>query len=61
MSINIIRDYALWYQSKDTHEACMLTNVYGQYRDLDYIIQDDYVEINEKNLNSFISFLEEHA
>ena len=61
MSINIIRDYALWYQSKDTDEACMLMNVYEQYRDLDYIIQDDYVEINEKNLNSFISFLEEHA
>lgn len=61
MSINIIRDYASWYQSKDTNEACMLTSVYEQYRDLDSSIRDDYVEINEKNLNSFISFLEEHA
>ena len=61
MSINIIRDYALWYQSKDTNEACMLKNVYEQYRDLDPSIRDDYVEIDEKNLNSFISFLEEQA
>ena len=60
MSIDIIRDYALWYQSKDSKEAFMLTNVYEQYRDLKYNIRDDYVEINEKNLNSFISFLEEH-
>jgi uncharacterized protein len=59
LSINIIRDYALWYQPMDTNEACMLTNFYEQHRDLDYIIQDDYIEINEKNLNSFISFLEE--
>jgi Fe-S-cluster containining protein len=61
MSINIIHDYALWYQSKDTDEACMLMDVYEQYKDLDYSIRDDYVEINEKNLNSFILFLEGHA
>jgi uncharacterized protein len=61
LSINIIRDYALWYQSMDTNEACMLKNFYEQHKDLDYIIHDDYVEINEKNLHSFISFLEEHA
>jgi Fe-S-cluster containining protein len=59
LSINIIRDYALWYQSIDTNEACMLMKFYEQYRDLDCIIHDDYVEVNEKNLNSFISFLEE--
>ncbi len=61
MSINIIRDYALWYQSKDTNEACMLMKFYEQYRDLYCIIHDDYVEIDEKNLNSFILFLEEQA
>lgn len=61
LSINIIRDYGLWYQSMDTNEACLLINFYEQQRDLDYIIHDDYVEINEKNLHSFISFLDEHA
>lgn len=61
ISINIIRDYALWYQSKDTIEACISMNVYEQYRDLDCSIRDDYVEIDEKNLNSFISFLKERA
>jgi Fe-S-cluster containining protein len=61
LSINIIRDYALWYQSIDINEASMLTNFYEQHRGLDSIIQDDYVEINEKNLNSFISFLDERA
>jgi len=61
LSINIIRDYATWYQSVDSNEAKMLTNFYEKYRDLDYIIHDDYVEFNEKNLNSFISFLEENV
>jgi Fe-S-cluster containining protein len=61
LSINIIRDYALWYQSIDTNEACMLMKFYEQHRDLDCIIHDDYIEVNEKNINSFTSFLEEHA
>jgi len=61
LSINIIRDYALWYQSIDTNEACMLMEFYEQHRDLDCIIHDDYIEVNEKNINSFTSFLEEHA
>ena len=61
LSINIIRDYALWYQSIDTNEACMLMKFYEQHRDLDCIIHDDYIEVNEKNVNSFTSFLEEHA
>jgi Fe-S-cluster containining protein len=54
LSIKIIRDYALWYQPIDTNEACMLMNFYEQHKDLDCIIHDDYVEVNEKNLNSFI-------
>ena len=59
LSINIIRDYALWYRSIDTNEACMLMKFYEHHRDLDCIIHDDYVEVNEKNINSFTSFLEE--
>lgn len=56
MSVNIIRDYAQWYNSVNSMDD-QLKNIYEQYKNIEGR-RDGYIILDENTLDLFIAFLE---
>ncbi|MDI9394554.1 MAG: YkgJ family cysteine cluster protein [Euryarchaeota archaeon] len=57
MSVNIIKDYAQWYKSLNSTMHNQLNVLYEHYKNIDKN-NDFCVQMKERNLDSFIEFLE---
>lgn len=57
LSINIIHDYAQWYKSRDLKKYNEFMEVYEEHQNMN-TSSKSFIQINEKDLDSFIAFLE---
>lgn len=57
MSVNIIRDYAKWHEPINLGMSQKLAELYEQYKNIDTNDTEARIQMNENNLDSFITYL----